>query len=160
MKKREKVLSKFMNKYNNFKKQGIAKVENKIKDLSLKIKKESLKFDELIKTREKFKEENNKYDEVYNSLIEVLKLRGLLFNIPNKNFKVREWDNLLIKKINGRYELINKNKEPLYLFEEKYSEVIEHIMTEYYYSVVVTRIDRRYIKVQLRITGDEIGLSH
>lgn len=155
MVKFNKILSQFIKKYSDFKEKRIFKIENKGASLSLKIKKEKIKFEEALKIKEKLKAEDEEYEKMYKSLVRILESRGIILNVHNRNYKIREWDNLSIKKINGLYGLVNKSRENeiIYLFQKRYIGTIEHIVRNYRCSIIVTRMDKQYIKMQLRITG-------
>ena len=103
MNKKDGFLSKYIKAYSNFKQKQINVLDNKKKNLQVKLKNELSEFQELLNIKESLKKEDERYDETYNSLIKILKSRGILFNIHNNNFQVREWDNLFIKNINGLY---------------------------------------------------------
>ena len=151
MNKKDGFLSKYIKAYSDFKQKQVNVLDNKKKNLQIKLKNEVSKFQELLNIKESLKKEDERYDETYNSLIKILKSRGILFNIHNNNFQVREWDNLFIKNINGLYMFMNKSGDSLYVIEEKYNDVVKYIINNYSYSVIVTRIDINSIKVQVRI---------
>jgi hypothetical protein len=151
MNKKHELLSKYIKTYSGLKKNKIKVLDNKKKNLRIKLEEELSKFNNLLNLREKLKKEDERYNEIYDSLVKILKSRGILFNIHNNNFKIKEWDNLFIKKINNLYVLMNKSGESLYTIEEKYNDAIEYIIDNYTYSLIITRKDGNLIKSQLRI---------
>lgn len=151
MNKKERLTSKLVETYNRFKLKQIFNLDSKEKNLKVQFKNELDEFYKFSNMKEKLKQEEEIHDKVYNSLIKILKSRGILVNIPNKNFQVKEWDNLFIKDINSLYSLISKNGDLIYAFEKKYNESIKHIVNECSYSVIVIRKNENSIKVQLRI---------
>ncbi|MTK10918.1 MAG: hypothetical protein F8N39_02050, partial [Clostridiaceae bacterium] len=109
MSEKDGLLSKFIRIYNDSKNRKINNLDSRKEKLKLKLKSEQNDFNQLINEKERLKEENKRIDSVFNSLVAILKSRGIMFDIPNKNFQVREWDNLYIKKKNNLYSFINKN---------------------------------------------------
>ncbi len=151
MDKKHKLLSRYIKTYSGLKKNKIKILDNKKKNLQIKLEEELSKFNNLLNLKEKLKKEGERYNEIYGALVEILKSRGIVFSIYNNNFKVKEWDHLFIKKINDLYVLMNKSGESLYIIEEKYSDAIKYIIDNYTYSLMITRKDGNLIKSQLRI---------
>ena len=141
----------FTNKYNALKNKEIGDLNNKKKELQVKIQKELEKFNELIRFQEKIKEEEENANISINSLLRIVESRGIIFNIYNKNFQIKEWDHLNIEKINGSYKIIGKKGESLYTINLKHNSAIDYIVKNYSYSIVVIRMDSYSIKAQLRI---------
>lgn len=157
MSKKEGLTFKLLKIYNNFKEKQIFNLDSKKENLQIKLKSEVDNFDKLLNMKEKLRQEEQKYNKIYNLLMEILKSRGILFNIHNNNFQVKEWDNLFIKDISSLYSFVNKNGDLLYTFEKKYNDAVDYIVNNYSYSVIVIRKDINLIKVQLRIL--ERGVS-
>lgn len=155
MNKKDELISKLINKYNSYKKKEILNLENKKDKLQTQLKRELDRFDKLLNTKKSLEREYVKYDELYYSLIDILKFRGILFDIPDKDHRVKEWDNLFIENINGLYSFTNKNGKKLYTIEKKYNDTIQHITNNYNYSVVVVRKYGNLIKAQLRIIKED-----
>lgn len=151
MSERDKLLSKFTSKYNDLKNKEIMDLSNKKKELHVKIQKGLEKFNELIQLQKKIKEEEEEANTSIRSLLRIVESRGIIFNIYNKNFQVKEWDHLNIEKINNLYRIISKKGESLYTLTEKYSDAVDYIVGNYSYSIVVIRMDSYSIKAQLRI---------
>jgi hypothetical protein len=151
MSEKDGLLSKLIRIYNDSKNRKINNLDSRKEKLKLKLKSEQSDFNNLINEKEKLKEEDKKVDSVFNSLVAILKSRGIMFDIPNKNFQVREWDNLYIKKSDNLYSFVNKNGVCLYVLEKKYYDVMEYIVKNYSYSIVVIRKNPHSLKVQLRI---------
>lgn len=153
MSERDDLLSKVIRKYNDSKNRRISNLDGRKEKLKLKINNEQNDFKQLIKEKEKLKEENKRVNSVFNSLVAILKSRGIIFDIPNKNFQVREWDNLHIKKSDNSYSFVNKSGVCLYVLDKKYCETMDYIVKNYSYSIVVIRKNPHSLKVQLRIVA-------
>ena len=115
------------------------------------LKKEEEKLNKLLVIKEKLIAKKKSYDEVYSYLLQILKSRGILFDIPKGAVGIEEWDNLYIKQEQGVYSLVDKNKQVVYTIDNKYYDSIEHIVTNYKYSAIVVRKDVCFLKVQIRI---------
>ncbi|AWI05263.1 hypothetical protein [Clostridium drakei] len=150
MKKKYALLSRYIRSYSKSKKKQISELDNKKENMKIKLEEELSKFNNLLNLKERFKKENQKYDEVYNSLMEILKSRGIIFNIKN-NSEVQEWENLIIKEVNSVYALVNKKGEPIHNIDKKYGNTIKYIINNYCYSVTIIRKDGNLVKAQLRI---------
>lgn len=151
MSEKDELISKFTNKYNDLKNKEINNLSNKKKELQVKIQKEVDKSNDLTRLHTRIKAEEEDANALVKSLLRIVKSRGMIFNIHNKDFKVKEWDHLKIEKINGLYSFMSKNNENLFTLSKKYNDAIEYIMNNYSYSVVVIRMDSYLIKAQLRI---------
>lgn len=147
----EKLFSKLIDKYSNSKQITVTNLENKKSFLKANIDKELEKFNELSKKEQNIVEKYKRYKAIYTSVITVLKAKGIIFDIPNRRFKVREWDNLYIHKAKDMYNLMNKSGESLYVIDKKYNNAIEEVIKKYNYSIVIVRMDPNFIKAQLRI---------
>lgn len=148
---KDEFLHKIMKNYNEFRLRNIDSLDAKKHTLEIKLQEEIHKSNELLDMKNRLKEEEERTNAMYYSLVEILKSRGIIFDIPNNNFKVNEWDNLHIKKLNGLYSFIDKNGIHLYTFEKKYNDTVEYIISNYSYSIIIIRIDKYSIKAQLRI---------
>lgn len=151
MSEEDELLSKFTSKYNNLKYKEINYLNNKKEELQVKIQKELEKFNEFTRLQKRLKVDEENANTSLNSLLRILKFRGIIFDVYNKNFKVKEWDHLHIKKVNGLYSFMSKSGENLFTLSKKYNDAVEYIVNNYSYSVVVIRIDSYLIKAQLRI---------
>lgn len=150
MKKKYGLLSRYIRSYSKSKKKQISELDNKKENMKIKLEEELSKFNNLLNLRERFKKENEKYDEIYNSLIQILKSRGIIFNIKN-NSELQEWENLIIKEVNSLYSLVNKKGESIHNIDKKYGNTIKYIIDNYSYSVTIIRKDGNLVKAQLRI---------
>ncbi|WPC39246.1 hypothetical protein [Clostridium sp. JS66] len=150
MKKKYGLLSRYIRSYSKSKKKQISELDNKKENIKVKLEEELSKFNNLLNLRERFKKENEKYNDVYNSLIEILKSRGIIFNINNKS-ELQEWEKLIIREVNSLYVLVNKKGESVHSIDKNYSDTIKYIINNYYYSVTVIRKDGNLVKAQLRI---------
>ncbi|OAA93954.1 hypothetical protein [Clostridium coskatii] len=151
MNQNENMLHKFIKNYTENKQNRVQDLGTKKEKLEIQLKKEEEKLDKLSAIKEKLIAKEKSYDEVYSYLLQILKSRGILFDIPKSAVEIEEWDNLYIKKEHGAYSLIDKNQQAVYSIDKKYYDSIEHIVTNYKYSAVVVRKDAYFLKVQIRI---------
>lgn len=119
--------------------------ERLIKDkLSLKENRENLNI---------LSQENKSLKLQYETLILLLHKQGVNFNIRNRNLKLQEWENLFFNKKNNTYYLTTKGEDEVYIINNRYNQVIEDIISQYQYSLVITRIYGDNIKINFRVTG-------
>ncbi|SUY47531.1 Uncharacterised protein [Clostridium putrefaciens] len=147
----DNMLTKFIKIYNSNKQEELKRLgETKIKLLKkIEIEKEEynlLQHDEQ-ESLEKFKV----LDRSYVELMDILRNKGMLFEISNKGQVLEEWDNLFVDNIKSKYYLKNKYGSIIHELEEEYKEPLKYILDRYSYSLLVIRIDKNKIKVQLRI---------
>jgi len=147
----DNMLHKFIKSYTENKQNRAGNLETKKEKLKIQLKKEEEKLNKLLVIKEKLIAKKKSYDEVYSYLLQILKSRGILFDIPKSAVEIEEWDNLYIKKEQGAYSLIDKNQQAVYSIDKKYYDSIEHIVTNYKYSAIVVRKDVCFLKVQIRI---------
>lgn len=147
----ENMLHKFIKNYTENKQNRAGNLETKKEKLEIQLRKEEEKLDKLSAIKKELISKEKSYDEVYAYLLQILKSRGILFDIPRSAVEIEEWDNLYIKRKQGVYSLIDKNQQVVYSIDEKYYDSIEHIVTNYKYSAVVVRKDAYFLKVQIRI---------
>ncbi|AKA68419.1 hypothetical protein [Clostridium scatologenes] len=150
MRKKYGLLSRYIRSYSKSKKKQISELDNKKENMKIKLEEELSKFNNLLNLRERFKKENEKYDEIYNSLIQILKSRGIIFNIKNDS-EIQEWENLTIRNVNSVYALVNKKGESIHNIDKKYGNTIKYIIDNYSYSVTIIRKDGNLLKAQFRI---------
>ncbi|AZV57468.1 hypothetical protein [Clostridium sp. AWRP] len=151
MNENENMLHKFIKNYTENKQNRAGNLETKKEKLEIQLRKEEEKLDKLSAIKKELISKEKSYDEVYAYLLQILKSRGILFDIPRSAVEIEEWDNLYIKRKQGVYSLIDKNQQVVYSIDEKYYDSIEHIVTNYKYSAVVVRKDAYFLKVQIRI---------
>ncbi|MBV7272417.1 hypothetical protein JMF89_06965 [Clostridiaceae bacterium UIB06] len=151
MSEKDELLSKFTNKYNDLKNKEISDLNNKNRELQVKIQKGLERFNELMCLQKKIKEEEEEANISLNSLLRIVESRGIIFKIHNKNFQVKEWDHLNIEKVNNLYRIISKKGESLDTLASKYNDALDYIINNYSYSIVIIRMDSYSIKAQLRI---------
>lgn len=151
----------------NFKSINKYYVEQRDKEL----KRLDLKRTELLKQLETEKvslEENRKSLEQVNAESLQLKMelenlrnllinRGLILDIENHGYDIKEWDNLNLVKRKGLYAVTTKKDEELYTLDRPTSEILADIFNSgYSYSVIVVRVGVRHIKLQLRFVKQEV----
>lgn len=147
----DKILTKFIKIYNSNKQEELKKLEKtKVKLLS-SIEREKEKQLLFQKEEQDLLQSFKILDPTYFELIDILKDKGVLFEISNKGQAVEEWDNLFMENIKSKYYFTNKYGSIMYQLEEEYKEAIKYILERYSYSLLVIRIDKNRIKVQFRI---------
>lgn len=138
--------------YINQKNSEILKLEkkrNKYNENILKIKNALVKNKHLL---EELQSNNDILKEEYNNLKKNLMQRGLIIDIINKNYHIKEWDNLYAVKNSKNYIVTNKQGEELLVFDSGFSHILHEVMGDTYFcSIVVTRVSEKNIKAQLRI---------
>lgn len=125
----------------------------KNKDLKERLIKDKLS---LKKNRENLNillQENKSLKLKYETLILLLHKQGINFNIRNKNLKLQEWENLFFNKKNNTYYLTTKGEDEIYIINNRYNQAIEDIISQYQYSLVITRIYGDNIKINFRVIG-------
>lgn len=143
---------KFLNKYY---------IKHKEKELkSLEAKKEELlgavEYEKKISSENKIQlekehEENirlkQQYHRIKNSLIE----RGIILDIENNNYGVKEWDNLELYRKASKYMILSKKKEIIYILDHDMCSIVEEISKESFsLSIIAIRVNSKLIKAQIR----------
>lgn len=101
---------------------------------------------------EKLEYENMLLKDRYNSLKRVIKERGIIIDIINDNYAIKEWDNLSINKEGDFFIVFSKRGERIKELDKDTTELVEEIIKEQgRYSLVVIRVDSRHIKALLRL---------
>lgn len=110
-----------------------------------------LKADILKKETEinKLQKENEELDKRYFRLKEVILKNGLIFSIVNKNYNVKEWDNLYIKTREDFLVITLKDGTEIKTIEGSKSKSLKKLLKGHPHSVVVTRIESNLIKAKL-----------
>ncbi|MCH3963185.1 MAG: hypothetical protein LKE46_02840 [Clostridium sp.] len=147
----DELFSRLMRRHDMRKRNRILNLDNEIKVLNKKLRIQDERYNKILKTDKYVREKNIKIEQKYKELLKILKSRGIIFEITSQNINVREWENLYIKLIDGRYKIINKNGELIYQIKDKYYNSINHIINNYKYSIVTIRKDNYIVKLQLRI---------
>lgn len=136
----------------------LEKKKVKIKDLDQKNKKckqDIYKVKQKIKLKEnkidKIKEEYNEYKERYDRFINIFNERGITINIVNKDYDLKEWSNLYLEKQGDIGVLLLKNGTIIKSFDKDVTDVLEEILKEKKFSIVITRVTNKLIKAQLHI---------
>lgn len=145
--------NKFQEFYTEIKEKEFLKLIDKNKDLIEKLEKNKLYLKESKENLNTLLQENKSLKLRYETLILLLHKQGVNFNIKNRNLKLQEWDNLFFNKKNNSYYLTTKSDNEVYIINSRYNAVIEDIILQYQYSLVITRIYGDNIKINFRITG-------
>lgn len=148
------------NDTSNFKinKYYLEKKKEKIQNLDKKNKKYSkdiYEMKEKIKSKreevDKLKEEYSEYKEKYDRFINIFNERGITINIINKDYDLREWDNLYFKKQGNIGVITSKDGNIVKSFDKDVTDVLEEILHDKKSSIVITRVTTNLIKAQLQI---------
>jgi len=137
-------------------------IEKKEKELQLLEKKKGMytkeieKQEEILKRNkenlEKLEYENMLLKDRYNSLKRVIKERGVVIDIINDNYAVREWDNLSLNKEGDCFIVYSKRGERIKELDRDTTGIFEEIIKEQgRYSLVAIRVDIKHIKALLRL---------
>lgn len=147
------------NNFNILSRYYAEKKENKIKELDAKNKEYNEKIKDIHQRienntgiLEKLKEENKEYKIKYERLKNIFYERGLIITIVNKNYNIKEWDNLYFKKKSDLLAIYLKDNKEVKLFDKATTVILEEILQDKKYSLVVTRVNDKFIKVQLHIS--------
>ena len=151
MSEKDNLLSKLIKEYDDSKNRKIKGLDDRRENLRLKLKSEKMAFKQLTDKKKRLELEYANLDLELNSLLIILKARGIIFDIPNRKLQIKEWDNLYLRKIDNLYNFVNRSGVSLYILDKKYYEVMDYIVKNYSYSIVVIRKNPHYLKVQLRI---------
>lgn len=128
----------------------IKNLDNKKKLYEEEKKKIEKRLNNNIESEKKIKFENSILKEEYDNLKKMLKERGLIFEIFNNHYDIKEWDNLFFKKEDGHYIITTKKGECVKVFNEEVSAIIEESINELKaYSMVVIRVTTKNIRIQL-----------
>ncbi|MCY6484349.1 hypothetical protein OW763_08260 [Clostridium aestuarii] len=149
--KNRNIDSEILNKYINNKQSQITYLDNIKNDLESRIKKEKENIEKNIRKLEKLKFENSLIQDKYNSLYRIVKERGVNICIRNHSFNISEWDNLFIKSYKNKNIIISKKGLELEELDLKISNVFYREIQSNLYSLIVTRVDKRFIKVKFLI---------
>ncbi|ERI93888.1 hypothetical protein HMPREF1982_01340 [Clostridiales bacterium oral taxon 876 str. F0540] len=141
----------------------VKRKEKEIKDLEALALKLSQNIEEEERKRqgyelnlEKTVYKYNELKSLYNNLINMVLSRGIILDIENVNFNIKEWDNLYIYKKSGKYFIKDKNNIDYESLDKDTSELFEEIFDKgYNYSIVVIRVTKRLIKIQIRFYKKE-----
>lgn len=142
--------------YVSQKENELKKLEDKALSLESQIQKEKESSEAHKGELDKLQYENNQLMSQYNMLKNMLIQMGILLDIENKSYNIKEWDNLYLKSKTNRYVVISKNEEEIYFFDKDTSCILQDIFTEgYSCSLVVIRVLSKNIKAQLRFISEE-----
>lgn len=147
----------------NLNKYYIKQKENefsKLEEKKLKLSREIEQEKEIFKTNEeklgKLEIQNLQLRDQYNSLKKIIINRGIVLDIENNRYDIKEWDNLYLEKKGNKYVVVLKGGIVIYNFESYVYEILKDLFDEQLTSsLVVIRITPRLIKVQLRFREKE-----
>lgn len=143
-----KNLNKF---YIKQKENEIKKLEEKTLNLERQIEYEENLAKKNRQDFEELKDKNLYLKTQYNTLKSTLISMGVLLDIENINYNIKEWDNVYLKKRGNRFLVITKNQEELLFIDKETSSILQDIFNDgYVCSLVVIRVSEKSIKVQLR----------
>lgn len=146
--------NKFQDFYTRIKEKEFLNLIEKNKDLNERLIKDKKSLKENRDSLNILLQENKSLKLQYETLTSLLHKQGVNFNIRNRNLKLQEWENLFFNKKNSTYYLITKSEDEVYIINSRYNQVIEDVILQYQYSLVITRIDGDNIKINFRITGE------
>lgn len=121
----------------------------------------SLKADILKKEYEinKLQEQNVELEKKYFMLKEIMLRNGLTFSIINKNYNVKEWDNLYIKIKEDFLVITLKDGTEIKTIENFKSKVLKSLLNDHQYSIVITRIEGNLIKGKLYFSKQQVNIK-
>ncbi|AND84537.1 MAG: hypothetical protein LKF87_02800 [Clostridium tyrobutyricum] len=147
----QNIFLKMIKNYDRKIKNRIKYLDNKINTLQSQIKEREKKYCNTFEIKQKLERHNSEINKKYNYLLNILKSRGIIFEISVVSTNINEWDNLYIKILKNIYYFADKNNEIIYEIDSRYFSVVEHIIKNYKYSILVIRKDAYLITLQLRI---------
>lgn len=133
--------------------------ENEIKKLNerridlekqILLGKEKLDENKVILTKKEM--ESQLLEQQYESLVRMVENKGLLFDIPNSNYDIKEWDGLTLAKRGSSYIILSKKGDELEVLDKDTSYILKDLLDEKTnYSFVVVRVTSKNIRAQFRI---------
>ncbi|KAJ50287.1 gas vesicle protein [Clostridium tetanomorphum] len=131
--------------------------QNRLEELDKKIKEYKEEIEKLKditegknKELQHLKLDNEILMEKYSRLMQLILDRGIAIDIINKNYKIKEWDNLYLVEKNNLISICSKNNEEIKMFTKEESYEIKNLIKSREYSIVVTRVEKKFIKIQFR----------
>lgn len=145
---------------NNISERLISKKEKELQLLEHKKEvyiQEIKKQEEILKRNrsaiEKLEYENMLLKDRYNSLKRIIKERGLIIDIINDSYAIKEWDNLSLNKEGDYFIVYSKKGERIKEIDKDTTDILEEIIREQgRYSLVVIRVEKKHIKALLRLS--------
>ncbi|MBV4420445.1 hypothetical protein KM800_14130 [Clostridium tyrobutyricum] len=147
----QNIFLKMIKNYDRKIKNRIKYLDKKINNLQSQIKEGEERYCSIFAIKQKLEQHNFEIDKKYNYLLNILKSRGIIFQISVVNTNINEWDNLYIKISKNIYQFVDKNNEIIYEIDNKYFSAVKYIIKNHKYSIVVIRKDAYLITLQLRI---------
>lgn len=100
---------------------------------------------------QKEQEENLLLKKQYDKVKDAVVNRGIILDIENNNYDIKEWDNLFLYKNGTKFSVVSKKQEDLYVLDNYMNGVLEQFSSaNYSFSVVVIRVTKKIIKAQIR----------
>lgn len=151
---------KKLNKYYiKHKESELKKLDEKKARLSEEIGQERSKLNANRLSLEKIKSENTLIKDAYKNLKNMIVSRGIIFDIENNSYNIKEWDNLFVEKKGSKYVVAFKNGEELYNFEKDHYILLQDLFSVgYSCSLVVIRVSSKSIKIQLRFINEKSNI--
>ncbi|MBU5483850.1 hypothetical protein KQI86_05860 [Clostridium sp. MSJ-11] len=143
----------FLNTFNKFymekNKKKIKEIEKKNTEIEKRLKEMRGFLQSKQIELEDIEGKNNSIKEQYKRAKDIFFQRGITFTVINKGYGIKEWDNLLISKKSGLWIIQTKGGEDIKILDKEVSSLLEEILKDKNYSLVVTRIEDRFIKIKL-----------
>lgn len=158
MKENNKHISREISDYYiKSKQKQMKQIEDSNKRLQELIETEKIRIVENNNKLQQVNFQNNMLQDEYNSLKRVIKERGLIIDISNDNYELKEWDSLNFSRVGRYYTLASKKGEALKEYDERTSDLFRELAAEYGdYSALVIRTDPKLIRVQIRLAKGSI----
>lgn len=151
MKKQENSSLRFLsNFYYKLKEKRLKALEQKIENLKKELEEEKLQKDKSTAYLDKFLEENKALKKQYEQQLKLLASRNNTITLKNNNFKVKQWENLILAKIGANYVIQTKAMETLYIFEDDMKDFLQ-LLQGLDYSIIVLSVDSSRLVIQFRI---------
>ncbi|MBV4450690.1 hypothetical protein KM792_13655, partial [Clostridium tyrobutyricum] len=100
----QNIFLKMIKNYDRKIKNRIKYLDNKINTLQSQIKEREEKYCNTFEIKQKLEQHNSEINKKYNYLLNILKSRGIIFEISVVNTNINEWDNLYIKISKNIYQ--------------------------------------------------------
>jgi predicted RNase H-like nuclease (RuvC/YqgF family) len=134
----------------------LKKLEEKKAKLSREIVQETSELENSKENLEKLKLENNMLKEQYGNLKKLIKSRGIILDIENNRYNIKEWDNLYIKRKTSRFFILSRNEEEIYSLGNATCMLMEDMFSAgCSCSIVVIRVTAKWLKLQIRFIKKE-----
>lgn len=144
--------NKFEKSYVNYIQDKVNSMDKLKNELNDKIEKEKQDIEENKRKLEEVKLKNSFLKDQYESLLHILKVRGSIIEIINRDYGISQWDNLFLHKNGSEISIKTKKEDTVYRFDKEQSNILSNIIKDKDdYSIVVIRVKRDKIIAQLRL---------